>query len=371
MHEQSLLNRAALVLRKVSPDTPADEALRVEMSFHKSWSAVERRALTRAVYAYFRWLLWLPDKTAIQGRVDVALTMQDRFDKNEKDVKVQALAARAVPDWLAGEMECGGEFLKQLQRPPSLWLRTRPGAEQAVADSLEDCEVVESLPFGPGKPVLALRYKGTRDLYRSIDFKEGRVQIQDLASQAVSVACEPQPGETWWDTCAGEGGKTLHLADLMENKGLIWASDRSKRRRDVLTKRAARAGMFNYRGVSWEGEEKLPTKTLFDGILVDAPCSGVGTWQRNPHARWTTSLADVTELATVQKRLIKHASAASKPGGKLVYSVCTLTRSETTAVVAEFLKEQPAFSLEKEYTIMPGEWDCNGMYIAVLRKAAV
>ena len=89
----------------------------------------------------------------------------------------------------------------------------------------------------------------------------------------------------------------------------------------------------------WDGGAKLPTKTKFDGILVDAPCSGVGTWQRNPQGRWTTELQDVKELAEVQKQLLANAAAALKPGGRLIYSVCTLTRSETTEV-AEAITER-------------------------------
>lgn len=368
MHEQTLLNRAALVLRKVSPENAADEALRTEMEFHKAWSGPERRALARAVYAYFKWLLWLPDNAPLQARVAEAVRMQDRFDKNEKDVKVQALAARAVPEWLSSEMELAPSFLRQLQRAPSLWLRARRGLEQEVAAELGDCELAETLPVGEGRPLLSLRYKGTRDLYRSSDFKTGRFEIQDLSSQVVGLLCAPKPGETWWDACAGQGGKTLHLADMMENKGLIWASDRSKRRLEILEKRAKRAEVFNYRAAAWEGDEKLPTKTIFDGILIDAPCSGVGTWQRNPHARWTTFPKDVAELAQVQKRLLSHACGNLRSGGRLVYSVCTLTRSETTDVVEAFLRTHEDFSLTEAHTLMPGVIDGNGMYVAVLTR---
>jgi 16S rRNA (cytosine967-C5)-methyltransferase len=135
----------------------------------------------------------------------------------------------------------------------------------------------------------ALVYAGETDLFRTPEFHAGEFEIQDIASQAVSWLCAPKPGETWWDTCAGEGGKLVHLSDLMQNKGLIWASDRAEWRLQTLKRRTARAKAFNYRAAPWDGGAKLPTKTKFDGILVDAPCSGLGTWQRNPHARWTTT----------------------------------------------------------------------------------
>src|SRR6185295_17316743 len=128
--------------------------------------------------------------------------------------------------------------------------------------------------------------------------------------------------------CAGEGGKTMHLSALMENKGLIWASDRAAWRLKNLKRRAARAKVFNFRSELWDGGAKLPTKTKFDGILVDAPCSGVGTWQRNPHARWTTTLDDVRELGAVQLQLLDRVAGSLKPEGRLIYSVCTLTRTE-------------------------------------------
>jgi 16S rRNA (cytosine967-C5)-methyltransferase len=186
----------------------------------------------------------------------------------------------------------------------------------------------------------------------------------------------------WWDACAGEGGKLLHLSDLMQNKGLIWASDRAAWRLQKLKRRTARAKAFNYRAEHWDGGTKLPTKTKFDGILVDAPCSGVGTWQRNPHARWTTDLQDVLELAELQKRLLANVAASVKPGGKLIYSVCTLTRKETTEVAESFAASHPEFEpmvlpMERisraltsaaTVTIWPQDLGGNGMFVAAWRR---
>ena len=189
----------------------------------------------------------------------------------------------------------------------------------------------------------AVEYPGTQNLFHSPAFHAGRFEVQDLSSQLVGLLCAPQPAQTWWDACAGEGGKMLHLSDLMENKGLIWASDRAAWRLKRLKLRAARAQVFNYRAVPWDGGPKLPTRTLFDGVLLDAPCTGVGTWQRNPHARWTTTAEDVRQLAAVQRELLGRVAPAVKPGGKLVYAVCTLTRPETLEVVAAFEQAFPEF----------------------------
>jgi 16S rRNA (cytosine967-C5)-methyltransferase len=188
-----------------------------------------------------------------------------------------------------------------------------------------------------------LEYDGRSDLFRTGEFHAGEFEVQDLSSQAVGLICAPRPGETWWDACAGEGGKTLHLSGLMENRGLIWASDRVAWRLAQLKRRAARAGVFNYRAVAWDGGPRLPTKTKFDGVLVDAPCSGIGTWHRNPHARWTTTAEDVKELSEVQQRILLHAAAAVKPGGKLIYAACTLSDMETTGVVQGFEQQCSQF----------------------------
>jgi 16S rRNA (cytosine967-C5)-methyltransferase len=141
----------------------------------------------------------------------------------------------------------------------------------------------------------------------------------------------------------------------MENQGSIWASDRVGWRLAMLKRRAARAGVFNYRAMAWDGGPRLPTKTEFDGVLVDAPCTGIGTWQRNPHARWTTTAQDVKELSKVQTRLLLNAAAGVKPGGRLVYAACTLTRLETAEVVKAFEGRSPHFQrLAVHNPLVPG-----------------
>jgi 16S rRNA (cytosine967-C5)-methyltransferase len=219
-------------------------------------------------------------------------------------------------------------------------------------------------------------------LFRTEAFHQGRFEIQDICSQAVGLVCQPKPGETWWDACAGEGGKTLHLSDLMLNKGLIWATDPATWRLQSLQRRAARAGIFNYRAVHWRITDTSPTKNRYDGVLVDAPCSGIGTWQRNPHARWTTTANDVRELARIQIRLLTMGAKSLKPGGKLVYSVCTLTNEETD-MVADSLSEQidgleilrvsnpfePDQAPVSKLRLWPQQTGGNGMFIAAWRRS--
>jgi 16S rRNA (cytosine967-C5)-methyltransferase len=334
MSDSTALNHAARIVALASREQPADAVLRDYLvdPTRTRMPPAEKRAVVRAVFTYFRWLQWLEPRDSLQKQFSQALALQQRFDENPAAIKAEALAVRAVPAWLRDEMELPADFLRQLQRDPAVWLRARPGTAEKLATALGDCVPAT---------LTALRYTGEKDLFRTPEFQAGGFEIQDLASQFVGHACAPQPGETWWDACAGAGGKTLHLADLMQNRGLVWASDRSARRLTALKQRTARAKIFNYRTAPWDGSARLPTRTRFDGILVDAPCSGIGTWQRNPHARWTTTPNDVCELAAIQLQLLNHVAPALKPGGRLVYSVCTLARSETTAVAEAFATAHP------------------------------
>jgi len=374
--DSATLNHAARILAAIArEDRPADAALRHYFLETRHLGPRERRQISRAVFAYFRWLQWLDLKASFQKQLEHATSLQERFTADEKSIKAEALAALAVPEWLRSEMDLPPDYLRHLQREPALWLRARPGTAAKLARELGNCEPTERAPD-------ALRYTGTQDLFVTPAFHNGAFEIQDLASQLVSHACAPKPGETWWDACAGEGGKLLHLADLMGNKGVIWASDRNERRMQILKRRAARAQLFNYRLAPWDGSAQLPTKTKFDGILIDAPCSGVGTWQRNPHARWTTTPDDVRELAATQLAMINHLAGSLKPGGRLIYSVCTLTRSETTAIAEAFAAAHPELApaplfassdsqpttLSSQLTLWPHELNANGMFIAAWKS---
>ena len=378
MPDSATLNHAARVLASVDRTRPADAALRQYLYHARRLGPREKRAISRAVFAYFRWIQWVDPKLSYQTQVEKTSELQERFDRDEKSIKPEALAARAVPQWLPEEMDVPAPYLRQLQREPTLWIRARPGTAAKLARELNHCAPTDRAPD-------ALQYTGAEDLFLTPAFHRGAFEIQDLASQLVGLACAPRPGETWWDACAGEGGKLLHLADLMDNKGVVWATDRNERRLAVLKRRAARAQLFNFRAAPWDGSARLPTKTKFDGILVDAPCSGIGTWQRNPHARWTTAAADVRDLAATQRALLDHVAGSLKPHGRLVCSVCTLSRTETTAVVEGFSAAHPEFEPmplfgaprdigdqqrsagTSQLFLWPHELNANGMFIAAWR----
>jgi 16S rRNA (cytosine967-C5)-methyltransferase len=370
-----VLDLAAGVIEASSREQPADAVLRAELRARRSLSSDKRRRTSEAVFAYFRWRGWLDQDAAMSKQLRDAQALRRQFADSPQSFPDAELLARAVPAWVSAFMEVTPAWVRALQAEPVLWLRARPGQGKALASRLGHCE-----PAGAGLLADALRYDGEEDLFRTAGFQEGEFQIQDLHSQAVGWLCAPQPGEMWWDACAGEGGKLLHLSDLMQNRGLIWASDEAEWRLRRLKLRARRAGVFNYRLAVWDGGERLPTRTKFDGVLVDAPCSNLGTWGRNPHARWTTTPQDVQELAALQRRLLDHAASALKPGGRLVHAVCTLTREETSGLAGRFGAAHPAFEpLPLADPLRPAqppapnlflrpEWTSgNGVYVASWR----
>lgn len=363
------------VVRQNSRTNPADGLLRIEMRRQKELPPDLARKAARAVFAIFRWRGWIDAARPVVEQIGQADELQERFGKAPQSFPDEELLARAVPAWISNEMEVAPSWLRSLQAEPRLWLRARIGQGDQLAAILGNCWI-------PPQPALAdcVEYLGSEDLFRTREFHAGELELQDINSQIVSLVCAPKPGETWWDACAGEGGKLLHLSDLMQNKGLIWASDRTEWRLKRLKIRASRSKAFNYRSVLWDGGAKPPMKTKFDGALVDAPCSGVGTWQRNPHARWTTTAEDVAELAAVQKRMLRTVAGSIKPGGRLIYSVCTLTKAETSDVALEFDKAFPEFVREpivnplkpeaaptNELCLWPADGG-NGMFIVAWRR---
>ncbi|MDQ6632763.1 MAG: RsmB/NOP family class I SAM-dependent RNA methyltransferase [Verrucomicrobiota bacterium] len=367
---------AARIIAKTNREHPADSVLRAELKSQRGLSREEGRKISQAVFAYFRWLGWLDKESPMEPQISIALELDQRFSENPNTFSDEEFLAKVIPDWIKNEMKISPEWIRSLQNEPKLWLRAKRGRGRELAQKLGECWIPEPPLFAD-----TLLYEGSEDLFSTPEFHAGDFELQDINSQIVGLICDPKPGETWWDACAGEGGKLIHLSDLMQNKGLIWASDRADWRLKKLKRRTARAKVFNYRAALWNGGEKLPTKTKFDGVLVDAPCSGVGTWQRNPHARWTTTATDVHELAEIQKNLLNHAASSVKSGGKLIYSVCTLTPAETMKVSEALTKQFPEFkplSLDNpfkpdevsapELLFWPQDFGGNGMFVAAWEK---
>ena len=309
-----------------------DETLR-EVLRESYLSPVEKREVSEKVFAYYRWHGWVCNEPSLQKGVAQAWDLAQQFAANPAGISDEEILQKGFPDWFSEEGAVPYLAYREMQKPPLLWLRLKEETRDEVLAELPD--------LVPGPFPNSFQYSVRVDLFKSESFQQGRFEIQDISSQAVGWIASPQPAQSWWDACAGEGGKALHWSELMKKKGLIWCSDRSHRRLRLLKERAARAGMFNYRSATWEGKPPLPWKNRYDGILVDAPCTGSGTWQRNPQARWTAGREEIAELAAVQVSLLESVAQALKPGGKLYYSVCTLARAETEGVVQKISDKLP------------------------------
>lgn len=360
---------AAQVIELATPERPADAVLRLVLreAGHVQPRTAEHTA--RAVFTYYRWVAWTDAAAPVAERLQQALETAARFREQPGSFSDEELL-RAVPEWVRSEVDCSPAWLRALQQDRALWVRTRPGEASWFAGKF----LPSHLPQQPLAPD-AVRYDGKTDLFKTPEFQAGQFEIQDIASQAIGTLCKPRHGDFWWDACAGEGGKTLHLCDLMENKGVVWATDRAEWRLKQLQLRMKRAKLFNYRVAPWDGGPVPPREGKFNGVLVDAPCSGLGTWQKNPHARWTTQPKDVAELAAVQLQLLENVVGSLKNGGRLLYAVCTLTRSETTDVVKAFSAKHPELvpcplteNGPAEMFLWPQDLGGNGMFIAAWKK---
>jgi 16S rRNA (cytosine967-C5)-methyltransferase len=290
---------------------------------------------------------------------------------------------RLFPDWLRENLPLPPgagtpklkylELLQTLQKRPPLWVRVQDGDERAVWDELGASGLK---PWIHRRLTRAAKLDVEADVHHLPAFTRGALEIQDLASQAVGHVCDPDPGERWWDACAGAGGKALHIAALMGGKGVVVATDTHSGRLKEAVRRARRSPFRNVTTKPWDGKHVAGKPRSFDGVLVDAPCSAIGTWRRNPDARWTLDRQAVGRLAAVQAAILAAASAGVKPGGTLVYSVCTLTVAETRGVVQPFLAAHPEFRLDPVphpladaatdgmIQIWPQDGDCDAMFIA-------
>jgi 16S rRNA (cytosine967-C5)-methyltransferase len=289
---------------------------------------------------------------------------------------------RLLPAWAWQEMDCprpAAELLEWLQRRPPVWLRAQTTDLPGLIATLRS-EGVEVQPHG-ALPT-ALSTPPPRVNLRTLGpFVDGLVEVQDLASQLVGHVCAPRAGQRWWDACAGAGGKTLHLADLMARKGSVTASDLRTYKLEDLHRRARRAGFPNIRTRPWQGKALPEDRGQFDGVLVDAPCSCSGTWRRNPDGRWTLRQAELAEFTAIQGRLLANAGRAVRPGGVLVYATCSLFRAENAGVVDAFLAVHPEFRLEPfpqplsgapvagMLQTWPWDGDCDAMFIARFRRS--
>jgi 16S rRNA (cytosine967-C5)-methyltransferase len=256
-----------------------------------------------------------------------------------------------VPDWLLASLAArfGADLVAEmaaLAEPAPLDMRVnllkcdREQARMALAAEGWEAEPMKLSPWG-------LRIDGRRPVTSGPAFQSGLVEIQDEGSQLVAAMVAAAPGMRVVDWCAGAGGKTLALAGMMQNRGQIVACDVSAPRLDGAVRRLRRAGVHNVeRHLVEAGDKWLKRRAgTFDRVLVDAPCTGTGTWRRNPDARLRLKPADLAELLPKQASILDTAQSLVRTGGRLVYATCSLLEEENEAQVTGFLLRHPAFRI--------------------------
>ncbi len=296
------------------------------------------------------------------------------YPKNNAD----SLACHySLPNWLAKELILwrGEEKVEQLAKAfncvPSIDLRVNRkrtnviNVQERLLQFGIESSVIDSCPFGLNI------VSGSGDLRQWPGYKEGDWSVQDRSAQWVAPLMKANPGELILDACAAPGGKTTHLAEIMSDRGEIWAVDYSSKRLQRTKKNASRLGLESIKFLHADSTallKKMPHwKGYFDRILLDAPCSGLGTLARNPDLRWRVSPTKINELVKLQVQLLEGILPALKTGGRIVYSTCTINPEENCRQIKRFISCHDEFRLKDQTQIWPSiEKGGDGFYAAIM-----
>ena len=296
--------------------------------------------------------------------------IKGKFDELSKIRKYR----ESVPDWLdaLGEQELGEALwtdeLHSLNSlaPVVLRVNTLKISRDRLQQLLRE-EGVESYPLQQYPDALQLVERS--NIFKSQSFKDGLFEVQDASSQKVAPFMQIDNSvKRIIDTCAGAGGKTLHLATLLQNKGQIIAMDIYEQKLQELKRRARRNGAFNIETKLIDPKQLKRMQGSADRVLIDAPCSGLGVLRRNPDAKWKLQPEFLDQIRTTQQEILQQYSKLLKKGGKLVYATCSVLPSENHQQVATFLTSEAGkdFKLEAEEVIFAHQSGYDGFYMARL-----
>jgi 16S rRNA (cytosine967-C5)-methyltransferase len=373
MHPHALLDLATQLAREITKlDHPADTIVSAFFRRHRELGPRERHALAETAYALLRQrllfthlaqsgqgalerrlaiLAWQGGDSALRGALG---PHEQRWLAHVRTLDAAAFSDKLrhnLPDWLAGALraELGEDefwrFVRAVAAPAPLDLRVNSlkARREDVAAALAKAEVPTApTPYSPW----GLRVQGKPALQTSQSFLHGDIEVQDEGSQLLAALLAPRRGEMVVDFCAGAGGKTLALGAAMRNTGRLYAFDVSGHRLDKLKPRLARSGLSNVHPAQLSSERDERVKRLagkIDRVLVDAPCSGLGTLRRNPDLKWRQSPAALDEMAELQARILASAARLVKSGGRLVYATCSPLRREDEAIAEAFGAAHPEF----------------------------
>lgn len=379
-------------------DMYAGKAVEQALRRDKRWGSRDRKFVAETIYDIIRWKrlyaeiaevnepftrpnLWrlfsvwcvlrgieLPDWSQIEPTP--SRRIKGRFDELSKIRKFK----ESIPDWIdeIGVKELGEKVwtkeIASLNIQAEVILRTntlKTTKEALQAKLAEEDIATVTLPDHPD----AIKLVERANVFRTEAFKLGWFEVQDASSQLVAAYLDIQPGMKVVDTCAGAGGKTLHLASLMENKGQLFAMDIYESKLRKLKVRAKRNGVHNITLKTIDSTK--PIKKLHDKadrVLIDAPCSGLGVLRRNPDSKWKLQPEFLDNIRKTQQEILCSYSKMVKPGGKLVYATCSVLPSENQDQVKQFLATNEEFKFVSDKKILSSQSGYDGFYMALLER---
>ncbi len=374
----------------------ADRVVDFNLKNHSKWGSRDRRFFAENVYTIVRnyrklWVQSGLDPKEYLNLSKIDLTSMKQLAKFHLDSGAPILGSEqnlseenrlsafaeqeSYPDWLdqLGRKELGQDWepiAKALNQQAPVFLRTNTlKTTQAKLKDVLSLEQVQCRMRHEND--LTIELTARKNVFVTKAFQQGLFEVQDFSSQQVAPLLNPKSGETIVDGCAGAGGKTLHLAALMKNKGRIHALDVHQRKLDELYKRSLRAGCVTIRPQVIDSKDVVKYLTdSADGVLLDVPCSGSGVIRRNPDTKWKFQPADFDRLLSLQQEILQDYSKMVKKGGRLVYATCSVFPSENLNQVTSFIKQNPNFNLESSKLFRPDIDPGDGFFMALLTRSS-
>lgn len=377
----------------------ADRVVQTLLKSNKKWGSKDRRFIASTVYDVVRWyrlyyeILGHPPKTTTDWYqllgvkwllVEDSLPEWEEFEgidkatvlARQKSLSNSRKIKASIPDWLdeLGEKELGDLWEPTLhasnqQADLTLRVNTMLTTTDKLIKHLEKQQVIAQKTNTTNALLIPKRQKITH----LTAFKKGWFEVQDLSSQWVAPLLNPKPNSFIIDACAGAGGKSLHLANLIKNKGKIVALDISARKLQELQKRAKRANsncIYTQKITGVESIQNLEGKA--DYLLLDVPCSGLGTLKRNPNIKWHLTPDFIASIQNTQQHILEHYTKMCKIGGKMVYATCSILPTENEVQVQHFLEADygQGFRLIQDKSILPQDGVGDGFYMALLERTS-
>ncbi|SPW20853.1 Ribosomal RNA small subunit methyltransferase B [Elizabethkingia anophelis] len=373
----------------------ADKVIERLLKAHRKWGSQDRAVVSEIFYNIIRWkkrleyymgegakpgniyrmilayLLWT--KTHYKKFEEFeGIKIADILNKLKKGTVPTKAVQYSIPEWLAEtlEKELGANWEKEMDAlndpaPTVLRVNTLKTTKEKLIEELQENEI-ESHAVRGYEDAVELEEK--KNVFLTEAFKKGMFEVQDASSQLIGRFLDVKEGMRVVDACAGAGGKTLHIAALMKNKGQIIALDIFEWKLAELKRRAKRAGAHNIETRVIDDNKVIKRlHNSADRLLIDAPCSGLGVLKRNPDSKWKIDQDFIDRIKKEQENILQDYSKIIKKGGQMVYATCSILPSENTLQTKNFIEKNPEYELIGEEKIMPSQ-GYDGFYMALIQR---